>query len=205
MNIGQALFRDRLVPVVVIEKSSDAVPTVKALRDGGLHTAEITFRTPCAAEAIAAVAGLFGDMIIGAGTVITPEQCAEAIEAGAKFIVSPGFDKDVAEVCAGREIFYLPGCATPTEIIAAYRAGLRIVKFFPAGVYGGLPAIKAIGAAFPEIRFLPTGGINEENILDYLMCDKVVAVGGSFMMKGDIRGNTAAVVAKIAKFTEEKR
>ena len=108
-DISQALFLDRLIPVVVIEKLSDAVPTVKALREGGLHTAEITFRTSCAAEAIAATKELFEDMIIGAGTVITPKQCAEAIEAGAKFIVSPGFDRDVAEFCAECEIPYLPG------------------------------------------------------------------------------------------------
>lgn len=196
------LFRDRLIPVVVLDSADDAIPTAEALLAGGLHTAEITFRTPCAAEAIARISASCKGLLVGAGTVLDVRQCQEAAEAGAKFIVSPGFDAEVAAYCAQIGLPYLPGCVTPTEIIAARKAGLSVVKFFPASVYGGLAAIKAIAAAFPEMSFLPTGGVNEENMLEYLSFGKVVAVGGSWMMKGDIRAKTASAVAKIAAFSE---
>ena len=196
------LFRDRLIPVVVLDSADDAIPTAEALLAGGLHTAEITFRTPCAAEAIARISASCKGLLVGAGTVLDERQCQAAAEAGAKFIVSPGFDAEVAAYCAQIGLPYLPGCVTPTEIIAARKAGLSVVKFFPASVYGGLAAIKAIAAAFPEMSFLPTGGVNEENMLEYLSFGKVVAVGGSWMMKGDIRAKTASAVAKIAAFSE---
>lgn len=196
------LFRDRLIPVVVLDSADDAIPTAEALLAGGLHTAEITFRTPCAAEAIARISASCKGLLVGAGTVLDVRQCQAAAEAGAKFIVSPGFDADVAAYCAQIGLPYLPGCVTPTEIIAARKAGLAVVKFFPASVYGGLAAIKAIAAAFPEMSFLPTGGVNEENMLEYLSFGKVVAVGGSWMMKGDICAKTASAVAKIAAFSE---
>lgn len=196
------LFRDRLIPVVVLDSADDAIPTAEALLAGGLHTAEITFRTPCAAEAIARISASCKGLLVGAGTVLDVRQCQAAAEAGAKFIVSPGFDTEVAAYCAQIGLPYLPGCVTPTEIIAARKAGLSVVKFFPASVYGGLAAIKAIAAAFPEMSFLPTGGVNEENMLEYLSFGKVVAVGGSWMMKGDIRAKTASAVAKIAAFSE---
>ncbi len=196
------LFRDRLIPVVVLDSADDAIPTAEALLAGGLHTAEITFRTPCAAEAIARISASCKGLLVGAGTVLDVRQCQAAAEAGAKFIVSPGFDAEVAAYCAQIGLPYLPGCVTPTEIIAARKAGLSVVKFFPASVYGGLAAIKAIAAAFPEMSFLPTGGVNEENMLEYLSFGKVVAVGGSWMMKGDIRAKTASAVAKIAAFSE---
>ncbi len=196
------LFRDRLIPVVVLDSADDAIPTAEALLAGGLHTAEITFRTPCAAEAIARISASCKGLLVGAGTVLDVRQCQAAAEAGAKFIVSPGFDAEVAAYCAQIGLPYLPGCVTPTEIIAASKAGLSVVKFFPASVYGGLAAIKAIAAAFPEMSFLPTGGVNEENMLEYLSFGKVVAVGGSWMMKGDIRAKTASAVAKIAAFSE---
>ena len=129
------------------------------------------------------------DMYIGAGTVINACQANEAIDAGAGFIVSPGLSREVAAVCRERGIPYYPGCATPTEIMEAISLGFDVVKFFPANVYGGLGAIKALSAPFPQVKFLPTGGVDLSNIRDFLAFDKIVAVGGSFMMKGDIREN----------------
>ena len=179
----------RVVPVVVIKELEDTIPTLKALCEGGLPVAEITFRTPCAAEAIALGVKEFPEMHIGAGTVINAEQAQKAIEAGAQFIVSPGLSAEVAEVCKNAEIPYFPGCATPTEIMQAIALGITTVKFFPANVYGGLNAIKALSAPFPQVKFLPTGGVDMNNIKDFLAFDKIVAVGGSFMMKGDIVAN----------------
>ena len=179
----------RVVPVVVIKTIEDTVPTLKALCDGGLPVAEITFRTACAAEAIALGVKEFPNMHIGAGTVINVVQAKKAIEAGAQFIVSPGLSAEVAEVCKNANIPYLPGCATPTEIMQAIAMGIEIVKFFPANVYGGLSAIKALSGPFPQIKFLPTGGVDMSNIKDFLAFDKIVAVGGSFMMKGNIKEN----------------
>ncbi len=179
----------KAVPVVVIKTIEDTVPTLKALCDGGLPVAEITFRTACAAEAIALGVKEFPDMHIGAGTVINGEQAKAAIDAGAQFIVSPGLSAEVAEVCMDANIPYLPGCTTPTEIMQAIALGLDIVKFFPANVYGGLNAIKALSGPFPQIKFLPTGGVDMSNIKEFLAFDKIVAVGGSFMMKGDIEAN----------------
>ena len=183
------LSQYRVVPVVVIKELSDTVTTLKALCDGGLPVAEITFRTACAAEAIALGVREFPNMHIGAGTVINAGQARNAIDAGARFIVSPGLSSGVAEVCRKADIPYLPGCATPTEIMQALEMGISTVKFFPANVYGGLNAIKALSAPFPQIRFLPTGGVDMGNIKDFLAFDKIVAVGGSFMMKGNITEN----------------
>ena len=179
----------KAVPVVVIKTIEDTIPTLKALCDGGLPVAEITFRTACAAEAIALGVKEFPNMHIGAGTVINGEQAKKAIEAGAQFIVSPGLSAEVAEVCQNANIPYLPGCATPTEIMQAIAMGIEIVKFFPANVYGGLNAIKALSGPFPQIKFLPTGGVDMSNIKEFLAFDKIVAVGGSFMMKGNIKEN----------------
>ena len=186
---NQFLNEYRVVPVVVIKELNDTIPTLKALCDGGLPVAEITFRTACAAEAIALGVKEFPDMHIGAGTVINADQANRAIEAGAQFIVSPGLSAEVADVCQKAGIPYLPGCATPTEIMQAIALGLDIVKFFPANVYGGLSAIKALAGPFPQIKFLPTGGVDMGNINEFLAFDKIVAVGGSFMMKGDIENN----------------
>ena len=189
----------RVVPVVVIKELEDTIPTLKALCEGGLPVAEITFRTPCAAEAIALGVKEFPEMHIGAGTVINAEQAQKAIEAGAQFIVSPGLSAEVAEVCKTADIPYFPGCATPTEIMQAIALGITTVKFFPANVYGGLNAIKALSAPFPQVKFLPTGGVDMNNIKDFLAFDKIVAVGGSFMMKGDIRANCKKLLEVIAE------
>ena len=190
----------KIVPVVVIKELADTVPTLNALMEGGLPVAEITFRTACAADAIRLGCEKFPDMLIGAGTVINADQCNRAIDAGAKFIVGPGFAAEVAEVCRARGVMYLPGCVTPTEIITAISYGIEIVKFFPCSNYGGLGTIKALAAAFPSVKFLPTGGISEDNVLEYLAYDKIIACGGSWMMKGtpdEIREKTAKAVAKV--------
>lgn len=198
MELTQQIKQLKIVPVVVIKELSDAEPMLKALCDGGLPVAEITFRTACAADAIKLGCEKFPQMLIGAGTVINAKQANEAIDCGAKFIVGPGFAAEVAEVCRERGTLYLPGCVTPTEIITAISYGLEIVKFFPCSNYGGLGTLKALSAAFPTMKFLPTGGISEENVLEYLAFDKIVACGGSWMMKGtpdEIREKTAKAVA----------
>ena len=179
----------KVLPVVVLQDISETIPTLEALRDGGIPAAEITFRTDCAAEAIRIGAAKFPDMHIGAGTVIHAGQAKAAIAAGAEFVVSPGLSAAVAEVCREAGVPYYPGCATPTEIMAALELGITTVQFFPANVYGGLASIKALSAPFPQVKFLPTGGVDLGNLAEYLACDRIVAVGGSFMMKGDIREN----------------
>ena len=191
------LSQYKVVPVVVIKSIEDTVPTLKALSKGGLPVAEITFRTACAAEAIALGVKEFPEMHIGAGTVINGAQAKAAIEAGAQFIVSPGLSAEVAEICRAANVPYLPGCATPTEIMQAIDMGIETVKFFPANVYGGLSAIKSLSAPFPQIKFLPTGGVDMSNIKDFLAFEKIVAVGGSFMMKGDIEANCKALMEEI--------
>ncbi len=180
---------DRVIPVVVIKDVADTEKTLSALREGGINTAEITFRTACAAEAISLGVSLFPDMNIGAGTVINGRQCLDALNAGAKFIVSPGFSKEVAEICLVNDVPYYPGCVTPTEIMEALEAGLTVLKFFPANVYGGLKALKALSGPFPQVKFIPTGGVDLTNLKEFLEFDKIYAVGGSFMMKGDIADN----------------
>jgi len=184
----------QVIPVVVINDEKETIEILSKLREGGINCAEITFRTACAKEAIAIGTKAFEDMNIGAGTVINAEQAKSAVEAGAKFIVSPGFSDEVARYCTDEKIPYYPGCVTPTEIMRALSYGLNVVKFFPAGVYGGLKAMKALSAPFPQVRFIPTGGVDLSNLKEYLDFDKVYAVGGSFMMKGDIVKNCKEIV-----------
>lgn len=184
----------QVIPVVVINDEKETIEILSKLREGGINCAEITFRTACAKEAIAIGTKAFEDMNIGAGTVINAEQARSAVQAGAKFIVSPGFSDEVARYCTDEKIPYYPGCVTPTEIMRALSYGLNVVKFFPAGVYGGLKAMKALSAPFPQIRFIPTGGVDLSNLKEYLDFDKVYAVGGSFMMKGDIVKNCKEIV-----------
>lgn len=180
---------DRIIPVVVINDISGAEKILFDLRQGGINCAEITFRTPCAKEAIRLAVKTFPDMNVGAGTVINAQQCNDAISVGAKFIVSPGLSEEVAKICKEKSVPYYPGCVTPTEIIRALELGITTVKFFPANVYGGLKALKALSAPFPQIRFIPTGGVDLNNLEEFLTFDKVFAVGGSFMMKGNIVEN----------------
>lgn len=184
----------QVIPVVVINDEKETIEILSKLREGGINCAEITFRTACAKEAIAIGTKAFEDMNIGAGTVINAEQAKSAVQAGAKFIVSPGFSDEVARYCTDEKIPYYPGCVTPTEIMRAISYGLNVVKFFPAGVYGGLKAMKALSAPFPQVRFIPTGGVDLSNLKEYLDFEKVYAVGGSFMMKGDIVKNCKEIV-----------
>ena len=180
---------EKFIPVVVIKELAETDKILTALKNYGINCAEITFRTACAAEAIAYAVKNYPDMEIGAGTVINAEQCEAALKAGATFIVSPGLSVAVANICKERGVAYYPGCVTPTEIMQALDLGINIVKFFPANVYGGLKALKALSAPFPQIKFIPTGGADLSNLAEFLAFEKVFAVGGSFMMKGDITEN----------------
>ena len=174
---------EKFVPVVVIKELSETDKILKALKANGINTAEITFRTACAAEAIEYACKNYPDMSIGAGTVINAEQCEAALAAGAQFIVSPGLSVAVANICNERNLPYYPGCVTPTEIMQALELGITTVKFFPANVYGGLKALKALAAPFPQIKFIPTGGVDRSNIDEFLAFDKIAAIGGSFFVK----------------------
>lgn len=174
---------DKLIPVVVIKEIEETEKILSALKADGINCAEITFRTACAEEAIRLAVKKFPDMNIGAGTVINGEQCKQALDAGAKFIVSPGLSEEAAEICKKANVPYYPGCVTPAEIMKALSLGLTVIKFFPADVYGGLKAMKALAAPFPQIKFIPTGGVNKDNLNEYLSWDKIYAVGGSFMVE----------------------
>ena len=174
---------ERLIPVVVIKELEQTDKILTALKGVDIHCAEITFRTACATDAIRLACKNHPDMEIGAGTVINAEQCEAALAAGAQFIVSPGLSTSVAAICKERNIPYYPGCVTPTEIMQALELGITTVKFFPANVYGGLKALKALAAPFPQIRFIPTGGVDRSNIDEFLAFDKVAAIGGSFFVK----------------------
>ncbi|MGN0806679.1 MAG: bifunctional 4-hydroxy-2-oxoglutarate aldolase/2-dehydro-3-deoxy-phosphogluconate aldolase [Candidatus Coproplasma sp.] len=199
-QIIEQIKKMKIVPVVVLNSIEETLPKMQALIEGGLPCAEITFRTACAEEAIKLTVKNFPDMFVGAGTVINRDQCERAIAAGSKFIVSPGFSEEVADCCAEHGMLYLPGIVTPTEAMAAIAKGLTTLKFFPASNYGGLKTIKAICAAFPYLRIMPTGGISADNILEYLAYDKILACGGSWMMKGtpeEIKEATAKAVALV--------
>ena len=174
---------EKFIPVVVIKEIGETDRILKALKNHGINCAEITFRTACAAEAIAYAVKNYPDMAIGAGTVINAAQCEAALAAGATFIVSPGLSPAVAKICNERNIPYYPGCVTPTEIMAALELGITTVKFFPANIYGGLKALKALSAPFPQVKFIPTGGVDRSNIDEFLAFDKIAAIGGSFFVK----------------------
>ena len=178
---------DKKIPVVVIKELGETDKILSALKKSGINCAEITFRTACAAEAIAYGVKNYPDMNIGAGTVINAEQCEQALKAGAKFIVSPGLSVPVANICKEKGVPYYPGCVTPTEIMQALELGINVVKFFPANVYGGLKAIKALSGPFPQVKFIPTGGVNRDNIDEFLACDKIFAVGGSFFVEDALK------------------
>lgn len=174
-----------LVPVIKVEDAQDAVPLCRALEKGGLPVAEITFRTAAAEEAIRRVNAELPGVILGAGTVLTVDQAARAVNAGATYIVSPGLNPAVVRWCVEHEVPILPGCATPSDIEAALGFGIATVKFFPAEALGGLKLIKAMSAPYGNIFFVPTGGIDEKNVGDYLAFPKVLAVGGSWMAPSD--------------------
>lgn len=182
-TMNELLYEIGIIPVIKITDPKKAVPLARALCRGGLPAAEITFRTACAAEAISAIAEACPDMLVGAGTVLNAEQADRAKAAGAKFIVSPGLNPNTVRHCQKIGIPILPGCANPSDIEAAIELGLDTVKFFPAEAAGGIGMIKAMSAPYGNIRFMPTGGINADNLLDYLRFDKIIACGGSFMVK----------------------
>lgn len=174
---------EKNIPVVVIKEMSETDKILTALQNVGINCAEITFRTACAAEAIKYARENYPTMSVGAGTIINAEQCKTALEAGAQFIVSPGLSVAVAEICKENNIPYYPGCVTPTEIMQALELGITTVKFFPANIYGGLKALKALSGPFPQVKFIPTGGVDRNNIDEFLAFDKVAAIGGSFFVK----------------------
>lgn len=183
MEILEQIKNLKLVPVVVIEDSENAEGLAKALIDGGLPVAEVTFRTAAAAKSIEIMSEKYPEMLVGAGTVINVEQAKLAIASGAKFIVTPGFSKAVTEYCLSNDIPIVPGISTATELMAALDCGVTTVKFFPAEQYGGLATIKALAAPFTNVTFIPTGGVNENNVREYLSFNKVLACGGSWMVK----------------------
>jgi len=185
-TMNQQLYELGLIPVIKITDPAKAVPLARALCNGGLPAAEITFRTACAAEAISAITKEFPDMLVGAGTVLNAEQADRAAAAGAKFIVSPGLNPNTVRHCQKIGVPIIPGCANPSDIEAAIELGLDTVKFFPAEAAGGIEMIKAMSAPYGNIKFMPTGGINANNLMDYLSFDKILACGGSFMVKEDL-------------------
>ena len=200
MDSLKRLAASAVVPVVVLDDAKDAVATAKALLAGGVDVMEITFRTAAAADSIKAVSENCPDMLVGAGTVITLEQCKKAVECGAKFIVSPGFDEEVVRWCVENGVAVTPGCVTPTEIMAAMKLGLNVVKFFPAGVYGGLSAMKALSGPFGGIKFIPTGGVNTQNIGEFIAAPFIHAVGGSWICpKADIAAGNFDKITALCK------
>lgn len=186
MDLAEKFQKIGVVPVVVLEDVKDAIPLAEALVEGGLPCAEVTFRTEAAEESIRLMAEQFPDMLVGAGTVLTKEQVDAAAAAGAKFIVSPGFDPEIVDYCLEKEIPVYPGCVSPSEVAQAVKRGLKVVKFFPAEPAGGLPMIKAMAAPYVGLKFMPTGGINAKNLEEYLSCDKIICCGGSWMVKGEL-------------------
>ena len=200
MTALERLYNAAVVPVVVLDDAADAVPTAKALLAGGVDVMEITFRTAAAADSITAVAKECPDMFVGAGTVITLEQCKKAVACGAKFIVSPGYSEEVVSWCVENDIAITPGCVTPTEIMAAMSHGLKVVKFFPANVYGGLSAMKALSGPFGGIKFIPTGGVNDKNLAEYISAPFIHAVGGSWLCaKADIAAHNFDKITSLCK------
>jgi 2-dehydro-3-deoxyphosphogluconate aldolase/(4S)-4-hydroxy-2-oxoglutarate aldolase len=199
MNMGdvaEKIQKMGVVPVVVLNDAKDAAPLAKALCEGGLPCAEVTFRTDAAEESIRIMTTEYPEMFVGAGTVLTIDQVDRAMGAGAKFIVSPGFDPEIVDYCLGKDIPVFPGCITPSEVAQAVKRGLKIVKFFPAEQFGGVSTIKAMAAPYVGLKFMPTGGVNAKNLESYLSCDKIIACGGSWMVKGDL--------VKAGKFDEIK-
>ncbi len=195
-NVSEIIQEMGVVPVVVLNDAKDAAPLAKALCEGGLPCAEVTFRTDAAEEAIRVMTTEYPDMLVGAGTVLTIEQVDRAVDAGAKFIVSPGFNPEVVDYCLGKKIPVYPGCITPSEVAQAVKRDLKVIKFFPAEQFGGVDTIKALAAPYVGVKFMPTGGINAGNLESYLTCDKIIACGGSWMVKGDL--------IKAGKFDEIK-
>ena len=210
MTFTEKVIDAGIVPVVVLEKTEDAVPLADALLKGGISFMEITFRTACAADCIGLISKEVPAMTVGAGTVLNVEQAKLAVEKGAKFIVSPGLDEETVKWAIENNIPVVPGCVTPTEIMKAISLGLNVIKFFPADVYGGIKAIKALSAPFGQVKFLPTGGVSEANLKDFIGNKSVAAVGGSWVCKKDDIANhdwdkITALSANAVKIIKETR
>ena len=200
-NIMVQIEKTGVIPVVVINVVEDAEPLAQALCEGGLPCAEVTFRTAAAEESIRKMTDIYPDMLIGAGTVLTTEQVDRAAAAGAKFIVSPGFDPEVVDYCILKQIPVFPGCITPSEVAQAVKRGLKVVKFFQAAQFGGVSTIQALTAPYVGLKFMPTGGVNAKNLADYLQCKSIIACGGSWMVKSDLI--KAGEFEKIKDMTKE--
>ena len=200
-NIMVQIEKTGVIPVVVINDVEDAEPLAQALCEGGLPCAEVTFRTAAAEESIRKMTDIYPNMLIGAGTVLTTEQVDRAVVAGAKFIVSPGFDPEVVDYCILKQIPVFPGCITPSEVAQAVKSGLKVVKFFPAAQFGGVSTIQALTAPYVGLKFMPTGGVNAKNLADYLQCKSIIACGGSWMVKSDLI--KAGEFEKIKDMTKE--
>ena len=200
-SINEKFAQFGVVPVVVLDDAKDAKPLAEALVKGGLPCAEVTFRTEAAEESIRIMADSYPDMLVGAGTVLTTDQVDRAVNAGAKFIVSPGFDPEIVDYCLQKDIPVFPGCITPSEVAQAIKRGLKVIKFFPAAQFGGVDTIKALAAPYTSVKFMPTGGINAGNLKDYLDFDKILCCGGSWMVKGDLV--KAGDFDKICELTKE--
>lgn len=188
-DFNSKLYETGIVPVVVLEKEEDALPLAEAMRKGGINCAEVTFRTSAAKASIQKMHETYPDMLVGAGTVLSTKQVDEALESGASFIVSPGFDAEVVDYCIKKNVPVLPGIVSPSELAQAVKRGLEVVKFFPAENYGGLKTIKSLAAAYTHVRFMPTGGINASNVTSYLEDAKIIACGGSWMVKSSMIQN----------------
>lgn len=180
MTIKEKIAETYLIPVVVIDDAGKAEDTARALLAGSVKVMEITLRTEAGLKAIEKVTNSCPDFLVGAGTVLSLNKCKEAISRGASFIVSPGFDQEIVEYCLGNNVAVFPGCVTPTEITAAVKAGLDIVKFFPANIYGGVAAMKALSGPFPEIKFIPTGGVDNKTLEEFII-PQVFAIGGGWI------------------------
>lgn len=203
-EILERIGKTAIVPVVLLEDAKDAKPLAQALWDGGLPCAEVTFRTEAAEEGIRIMREQFPEMLVGAGTVLTTAQADKALAAGAEFIVSPGLNPRVVQHCADKKITMIPGIATPSDVERALEFGLEAVKFFPAEAAGGLAMIKALAAPYTTVKFMPTGGINEKNLRSYLDFPRVLACGGSWMVKGElIREGKFDEIRKLARKAAE--
>ena len=200
-TIAEQFYEYGVVPVVVLEEAKDALPLARALVEGGLPCAEVTFRTEAAEESIRLMSEKYPEMLVGAGTVLTTKQVDRAAAAGAKFIVSPGFDPEIVDYCLEKKIPVFPGCITPSEVAQAVKRGLEVVKFFPAEQAGGVAMIKAMAAPYTMVKFMPTGGISAKNLKDYLSFGKILCCGGSWMVKGDMIRN--GEFDKIREMTKE--
>ena len=200
-TLEEQFYEYAVVPVVVLDDADDAAPLAEALIKGGLPCAEVTFRTEAAEESIRIMNKKYPDMLVGAGTVLTTEQVDRAVAAGAKFIVSPGFDPEIVDYCMEKNIPVFPGCVSPSEVAQAVKRGLKVVKFFPAEQAGGLAMLKAMAAPYTMLKFMPTGGINIKNLKEYLGFSKILCCGGSWMVKGDMIKNKE--FDKITEMTKE--